>query len=275
MNSAGKSHPFYADEGTQSSVDETDEVYVLAKDEAQSTDNDNDSMASQEDAQSNPKSQLKLPHALGSLPSYITKSKVALTKPSSPRSSLSLGLYEFSDDKLDYLKQQVMHLSKQERESNEKAFRMTKIIDQFQQKSSDIKRELQASELKVIEQDGKIKLLRQKLKSQADKIEQIAKLESRVAQLSRTNESHLQQIHSKDSTIQKLFAETRRLRSEIDSKKKLIEAGKSEVDELKKSFATFQKRQQNLDVELDSRDVQIDILRANVHKLEQENVREN
>lgn len=274
MNSVGNSHPCRADEVTQSSsADESEEVFVLANDDETSStaDNDDDSMAKRVTLKT--KSLLNLPHALGSLPSYLTKSKSSAV-PKSP-SSLSLGLYEFSDDKLDYLKRQVLHLSNQARESNEKAFKMTKIIDQFQQNAADVKRDLRTSELRVIEQDGKIKVLRQKLKSQTDKIEQISHMESRIAYLVRKNETQQLEIQSKESTMQKLSAEARRLRSEVDVKKKLIEAGKTELDDLKKSYAKIQKHQHTLEMELDSRDVQIDSLRANIRELEQENVSEN
>lgn len=212
-----------------------------------------------------------LPHALGSLPSYLVASKVSRA-PKSP-SSLSLGLYEYSDDKLDYLKKQVLHLSNQARESNEKAFRLTKIIDQFRQSSYDVRRELRASELKISEQDGKIKVLRQKLKSLSDKIEQVSKLESRVAYLSKLNDGFSRDNKTKDESIQKLTIENRRLRSEIEAKKKIIEAAKNEKAALKKSSESFQRHKQTFEVELDSRDVQIDILRAKISKLELENVR--
>lgn len=237
--------------------DENDEVFELANEEFPT--------------KTISKSQMNLPHALGSLPHYLS------SKPSSTlnksESSLSLGLFEFSDDKMDYLKRQVLHLSSQARESNEKAFKMTKILDKFRQNSNEMKKELRSCELKLSEKDDRIKTLSNQLRLQKDKISQISKLEEKIANLQQMNQGYQNENKLKDERIEKFASQINRMKRDIELKEKKFEAKSDEVENWKKKFEKFQQQLKNNEIEGDTKNVQINLLKMDLLRLEEENVR--
>lgn len=212
----------------------------------------------------------------GSVPSFLRKKKNETSPPAEPATTLLNASCEVDSlDIIESLKEQVHFHNSKAIENKERAMKLSKSLDQLRNKLSEVQNLLRLKDSQLKEKIERTKITANTLKQQRDKIE---KLKLQVTNLKKQNSELEEKMKAKSDLSSKLESDLQNLKHESNLMLMSNESLVAELTQvsrgkkLKKEIDAGQKIE-NLEIELNSRDLQIDILKLEMDQLKEENVR--
>lgn len=239
----------------------------------------------------------KLPHQLGSLPSYMTKMKIE-RKPTSAGSTFNKStLFSVSTvhptvsaapssadpqtgDTIEDVKKKYLAVMAKANEHRSKLSDMCKQNEILKKKLEDSEKLNAEKEAKLADSQRKLHSIEMQKRAQTrqakntdDSIEKVKKLEEENATLAAQNEELTKKVAQKDGTLANIRLNSQRLEKESEKKSKEIEAllaGKKQPVEVKSGsdhdiqrVTKLEKQLKELKAQLKQRDVEIGDLKRN------------